>query len=59
MSVLLLIVAFSGLFAYGMAKAGLYAALRKASSKHRVGCGQSGSDTVCLRCLRRELESKR
>jgi hypothetical protein len=52
---LLLVVAFSGLFAFGMAKAGIYAAVRQATREHNHRIDLHGEDGVCLKCLREGL----
>jgi predicted lysophospholipase L1 biosynthesis ABC-type transport system permease subunit len=46
----LLALTLVGLWSYGMARAGVYAAVRHVTAKH------DSASAVCLKCLRKELE---
>lgn len=49
----LLALTLSGLWSYGLARAGVYAAIRHVTARH------DPSADVCLRCLRESLEKHR
>lgn len=48
-----LVLTLSGLWSYGLARAGVYAAIRHATARHAPGAA------VCLRCLKEGLDAHR